>query len=1124
MNSSDVKVWQEEVIIPTYGIGKPDKNPMFFEKRIYQGSSGVVYPNAVIEKIEDEKKDKTYQGLFLENRYLKVMILPELGGRIQMAYDKIKERHFVYYNQVIKPALVGLTGPWISGGIEFNWPQHHRPSTFEAIDYDTSENSDGSKTVWVNEVERMFGTKGLVGFTLHPDKAYIEIKAKLLNRTPLPQTFLWWANPAVKVNDDYQSIFPPDVNAVFDHGKRDVSSFPIAKGVYYKVDYSPGTDISRYKNIPVPTSYMAINSDYDFMGGYEHDTKGGLLHVANHHVSPGKKQWTWGHSDFGQAWDRNLTDEDGPYIELMTGVFTDNQPDFTWLMPYEEKTFTQYFLPYRELGQVKNATKDILITINVEDRKLHFKIMVTSAQPACKIILSISGKHRYNNHVDLQPENIFEDFIALDADFNDKNLVFQVLNKEGRELIRYQPSHNKLNEMPEAAKPALIPQEVKSNEQLFLIGQHLEQYRHATFSPVPYYQEALKRDAADLRNNNALGLWYLRKGQFTKAEPYFKSAIATSIGRNPNPYDSEPYYNLGLCLKYQDKINEAYTSFYKATWSKAWQDTAFFSIAQIDVSRLDYHLAIEHIDHALNRNMGNSKAWALKTTVLRYLEDYDKALQVCSVSLEKDRFNLGVRFERYLINETLGNVDQANLDLDELLTLSRGTEHNLMEYAIDYAAAGLFREAGRFLKLAERNENTSPMVFYYLAWFSAQSGTIEIATRYLELASKANSYLCFPNKLTDIKVLEYAIANQTLDAKAPYYLGNLWYDKRQYDEAIKKWELSVAIDDQFPTAHRNLGIAYFNKLNDPNAALVAFQKAFNLDKTDARVLMELDQLYKRLNYAPAQRLKFLEDHLETVVQRDDLYLERLSIYNFIGQHQMAYDLIISRQFHPWEGGEGKVSGQYLYALTELAKAYILQAKYEHAVSLLQKAQKYPHSLGEGKLHGAAENDIFYWLGICYERLGEANKSEKEYQDHAAENYQKATEGSSVLMAAMFYNDQQPDKIFYQGLAWRKLGEDGKANAIFEDLVSYGEKHQNDDVVLDYFAVSLPNLLIFDDDLNVRNKIHCWYMAALGQAGLGKKESAVETFNAIIDLDAMHFGAKSHLLLLTTDNLDKLAIA
>ena len=361
MPTSEVHIWQETVLIPTYGIGEPDRNPMFFENRVYQGSSGAVYPHPIIDKIYDTKTERPYVGLFLENEYLKIMILPELGGRVQLAYDKLAQRHFVYHNQVIKPALVGLTGPWISGGIEFNWPQHHRPSTFSPIDYRLEEHADGSKTVWVNEIERMFHTKGMAGFTLHPGRAYLEIKAQLYNRTSLPQTFLWWANPAVRVNDNYQSVFPPDVNAVFDHGKRDVSAFPIATGTYYKVDYAPGTDISRYRNIPVPTSYMAINSAYDFVGGYEHDAQAGLLHVADHHVSPGKKQWTWGHGDFGRAWDRNLTDEDGPYIELMTGLFTDNQPDFSWLMPYEEKSFTQYFLPYRALGVVKNATQDVLL-------------------------------------------------------------------------------------------------------------------------------------------------------------------------------------------------------------------------------------------------------------------------------------------------------------------------------------------------------------------------------------------------------------------------------------------------------------------------------------------------------------------------------------------------------------------------------------------------------------------------------------------------------------------------------------------------------------------------------------------------------------------------------------------
>lgn len=1103
MKKSYVNVWEEQVTIPTYGIGKADKNPMFFEKRIYQGSSGAVYPNPIIEKIFDEKEDKLYKGLFLENEYLKIMVLPELGGRIQMAYDKIKERHFIYYNQVIKPALVGLTGPWISGGIEFNWPQHHRPSTFDPIDFKIEENADGSKTVWVNEVEQMFHTKGMAGFTLHPDKAYIEIKAKLFNRSALPQTFLWWANPAVKVNDDYQSVFPPDVNAVFDHGKRDVSAFPIATGTYYKVDYAPGTDISMYKNIPVPTSYMAINSDYDFVGGYEHDSQAGLLHVADHHVSPGKKQWTWGHSDFGQAWDRNLTDEDGPYIELMTGMFTDNQPDFTWLMPNEEKSFSQYFLPYRELGLVKNATKDILLAINKDGNKVLLKIYVTSVQKAVNITLSYKGQPLFKDQVSIDPKKIYTEEFFIDAAVSEDQLLLVITaSGSGKELIRYEPALNKKNNIPEPAKPALAPAEIENNEQLFLTGQHLEQYRHATYSPVPYYEKALQRDPGDLRNNNALGLWYLRRGQFSKSEAYFRKAVATSTQRNPNPYDSEPYYNLGLCLKFMDKTDEAYGAFYKATWSRAWKDSGYFAVAQIDILRGDLELALDHLNLAIDCNANNSKAYVLKAAAYRGLGQFENAVTISRYALARDPFNLGALFEIAMASQSLSNPDQQQEALNELLSLSRGYAQNFIAYALDYAAAGLYTEATALLTHAVKGPGTSPLVYYYLGWFNHHLNHAVQAINWLKEAAQADSYLCFPNRLEEIKVLKLGMELNPSDAKAPYYLGNLFYDKRQYEDAIACWELSAALDDSFPTTLRNLGIAFFNKLNDPEKALLYFEKAFALDKRDGRILMELDQLYKRLNRSPEERLRFIEENLTVALDRDDVYLERITILNFMGEYEKALDLIRKRQFHPWEGGEGKVSGQYVYSLVQLAKKRLTGGDFSTAVSLLEEAQDYPHSLGEGKLFGAQENELFYWLGCVYEAW-ESTAAAKDF-------FLKATIGLDEPSAAQFYNDQQPDQIFYQGMAWKKTGEKEKATAIFDKLVKYADQHGNDEVKIDYFAVSLPNLLIFEDDLDSRNKAHCYFIRGLGYLGLENVEAAVTAFSEVLLLDATHLGAKTHL--------------
>ena len=1103
MNSSvAVKVWEDKVTIPTYEVGKPEANPMFFEKRVYQGSSGVVYPNPVIEKIFDEKVDKEYIALYLENKYIKIMVLPELGGRIQMAYDKIKNRHFIYYNQVIKPALVGLTGPWISGGIEFNWPQHHRPSTFSPVDFKIEENVDGSKTIWVNEIDQMFHTKGMAGFTLHPEKAYIEIKAKLFNRSNLPQTFLWWANPAVKVNDDYQSVFPSDVNAVFDHGKRDVSTFPIAKGTYYKVDYSPGTDISRYKNIPVPTSYMAINSEYDFVGGYEHDTQAGLLHVANHHVSPGKKQWTWGNSDFGIAWDRNLTDEDGPYIELMTGMFTDNQPDFTWIMPNEEKSFTQYFLPYRELGLVKNASKDILLAMELKGDDVELKVFATSVINNVTIQLLANFEIVLDEKIDLSPEKVYAKIVKLSINIKEENLIVLIRNHAGRELLRFEPASNKKNNLPEAAKPALKPEEIDNNEQLFLTAQHLEQYRHATYLPVPYYEKALAIDPRDIRCNNALGLWYLRRGQFKKSEPYFLRAVATISQRNPNPYDSEPYYNLGLCLKYLNRLDEAYKNFYKASWGNAWKDTGYFAVAQIDIYRGDFQLALAHINQSLDRNANNSKAYVLKAVALRKLKNTHAAIEVLELAIQKDPFNLAAIFEKAICFGIQNQLAKKDESLKYLMVISRSDEQNFITYAIDYAAAGLFSDALELLSHINAKKDINPLIYYYSAWLNNKLNHLEETTKWLEIAAKANSYLCFPNRLEEVELFETAIALNPNDAKAPYYLGNLFYDKRQYQEAINYWELAVKLDQSFPTAYRNLGIAYFNKLKNPLKALKYFEKAFSLNTNDARVLMEFDQLHKKLNTSPLERLQFLETHLKVVLQRDDLYLERISLLNFLGDYENALNLINQKQFHPWEGGEGKVSAQYIYSLVEIAKIKIENGQFYEAIECLESAQIYPHNLGEGKLFGTQENDIFYFLGCAYEGLLQPEKAKYFLE--------KSTVGLAEPSAAMFYNDQQPDKIFYQGLSWQKLGNDAKANQIFRKLVKYGIEHRLDEVKVDYFAVSLPNLLIFDDDLNLRNKIHCMFIEGLGYLGLKQLDNAKVLFEDILNLNTEHLGAKTHL--------------
>ena len=1084
----EARAWREQVVIPTYPIGDEEKNPIFLEKRVYQGSSGSVYPYPVVEKISDDKVDKTYNAYFLENYYIKIMILPELGGRVQMAYDKIHKRHFVYFNEVIKPALVGLTGPWISGGIEFNWPQHHRPSTFLPVDAQIEQNEDGSITVWCSEVERMCRTKGAQGFTIYPDKAYLAIKVRLYNRTPFPQTFLWWANPAVVVNDHYYSVFPPDVNAVFDHGKRAVTEFPISHGVYYKYDYAPGTDISRYKNIPVPTSYMAVLSKFDFVGGYEEHVHGGLLHVANHHVSPGKKQWTWGNGDFGQAWDRNLTDNNGPYIELMTGVYCDNQPDFSWLQPYEEKSWTQYFMPYSQVGYVRNANKDVLLGFEVKDSKAALKVYGTGEENLHIVVMNTSGTVLMDETTIVSPEVVFEKEISV-ADSTPDNYIVKIFNTQEKCVLQYQPHTKTDRAIPDPAKPAKEPKDIASQEQLYLTGLHLEQYRHATYNPMDYYLEALRREPGDIRCNNAMGLLLLRKGQFQKAETYLRKAIETLTERNPNPYDGEPYYNLGICLKWQGRTDEAYDALFKSTWNAAQQDSAYFSIAQIDVMRGDYEMALENIEHSLCKNWHSLKARQLKTTILRKLGRVDDALQFVNDSLQIDSFNIGCLWEKYILTQ-----DSSIIDI--IRTNMRGTAHDYIEYALDFMGAGLWKEASELLHLyTDKTSNIYPTVMYALGYIEEMQGNLAEAKSLYQQAEQCNPAYCFPNRPEEVILFSHAIALNPNGAKAYYYLGNFYYSQRQYTDAIAAWEKSAELDDTYPTVLRNLALAYYNKCNDKQHALRMMEKAFQLDQTDSRVFMELYQLYKKMGYNYQTRLQCLTEHFNLTQERDDLMIEYVQLHNQLGMYLEAQKIIAGRKFHPWEGGEGKITGQYTICYRELSKQALTQGNYQEALDLLSKTDSYPHNLGEGKLITMQENDLDYYKGLAYKALGQ--------EDKAHEYFLSATKGDSEPHQAFYYNDSQPDKIYYQALAWKQLGDNKHAEELFERLLQHGKEHLNDVCKIDYFAVSLPELAIWDDDLNVRNQIHCHFVIGLGYLGKGDLQHAREELQKVLNLDINH---------------------
>jgi tetratricopeptide (TPR) repeat protein len=1095
--TGSVKAWIDPVVIPTYEPMPPDRNPMFLETRVYQGSSGEVYPLPFIDRISTERRDRAWQAVHLENEYLRLVVLPEIGGRIHVGLDKTNGYDFFYRQNVIKPALVGLAGPWISGGVEFNWPQHHRPATFMPVHFEIEEHEDGSKTIWCGDHDPMNRMNGMHGVCLYPGRAYVEVKVRLYNRTQFTQTFLWWANAATRVHEKYESVFPADVRFVVDHAKRAMSEFPLCSGHYYGVDYGgratngvpleerpkmfappgdyPPNDLSWYANIPVPTSYMAVGSKEDFFGGYDHAREAGVIHVANHRIAPGKKQWTWGNHDFGYAWDRNLTDADGPYIELMAGVYTDNQPDFSFLAPGETKTFSQYWYPIQRIGPPQKASIDAAIRLTQQGGELRAGICVTRPAKGANIRFDWHGKVFAQRSRDLIPGEPAIENVAVPEGTPGTEVGITVTTREGRKLVSFEPEAEGRMEMPAPAAEPPPPKKAKSLEDLYLTGLHLEQYRHATRYPEPYWREALRRDSDDSRSNNATGLWHLRRGEFVEAKERFERAIAKVTQYNSNPRDGEPYYNLGLTLCYLGEEDRAYAVFYKAAWSYAWRSASYHAIAELDARRCEWEMALEHLKLALRTNADLLAARNLAALVLRRLRREAEAEKMIRGTLELNPLDF---WAKQLAGDELQCDNQIRLDI-----------------AFDCARAGFYDEASQILGRAdyEVEDGSVPIILYALAYCRSQLNDHTEAQNFFRRASEADPKYCFPSRLDELIVLERALEVNPADGRAAYYLGNLLYDRRRHREAISLWERAARLHPEFPTVWRNLGISYFNVFGDAGKSRSAFEEAFRADPNDARVLYERDQLWKRTSTKPWDRLKELEDHLELVDLRDDLSVELAALYNLTDQPEKARALLTTRAFQPWEGGEGLALGQHVRTHLALGRRALLDGRTQEAIGYFKAALTSPQNLGEAKHLLANQSNIHYWLGFAYQVIGEEELARNWWLKAASK-----TEDFQEMSVKRF-----SEMTYYTAMALKRLGEEAKAQELFDKLLVYAKQLARQRAEIDYFATSLPMLLLFHEDLEKRKNLAAAFLEAQAALGQGRKRRATQLLTRILETDPNH---------------------
>nr|HPM80293.1 DUF5107 domain-containing protein [Candidatus Anammoximicrobium sp.] len=546
---AEVNVVETTVSLPTYPPGPCDKNPVFYTGRVYQGAQGRVYPYPLQDVLHDEKVDRKYTALLLENEYLKMSLLPEVGGRLFSFTDKDTGFEIFYRQSVIKPALIGMLGAWTSGGVEWNFPHHHRATSFLPVDYTLTANADGSKTVWIGETELRQRMKWSIGLTMRPGRSYLEADCRFMNRQSYIESMLYWANVSVHCGPDYQVLFPPSVRVGADHHKTYFTPFPMGRPA---VAIDEIADLSWWKNFTTDhRSIFAVDPDNDFLAGYDHGRQMGTAHVANHHIVCGKKFFLWGNNPGGFVWDKVLTDHDGPYLELMVGAYSDNQPDYSWIAPHETRTCKQYWYPIKKIGGVKCATLDAAINLQ---RRAPDKVLLgfnTTAQVRRAKVLLNYGPKSFSEIIDIDPNTPYVKEIPIDAGVEDHQITGILLAPDGRELVRYTPVVVEDQPLPEPAENPKPPAEYKTVEELYLVGLRLEQFHNGIVDPLPYYEEALRRDPSDLRVNTVLGIRLAKQAKLADAEQHLRRAVARTTRNHTRAKDVEPHYYLGVVLEQQ---------------------------------------------------------------------------------------------------------------------------------------------------------------------------------------------------------------------------------------------------------------------------------------------------------------------------------------------------------------------------------------------------------------------------------------------------------------------------------------------------------------------------------------------------------------------------------------------
>lgn len=1087
----NVEISKEIITIPSYEVKRPEILPRFYEGKCHQGVQRRIYPYAMDDNLTTNKRDQDYHLIRAQNEYIDIGVIPELGGRIYYAEDKTNKYNWIFRNNVIKPSLVGMVGKWMSGSFAWSWPHHHGPSTLEPMDSKIIENENGSKTICIGVTDKRHRMRALVSYTIYPGSSIMEMYIHPMNRTPVANSFLFWINPATHVDETYQVIYPPSVQYITYHHKRDITAWPVADCRFNDFEYE-GMDLGMWKNTFVPSSIFAMNLRDDYYGGYDHGKGAGTVWVGNHHVSSAK-YWTDGNNEAGVRIWKHHTDEDGRNNELMVGFYSDNQPDYSWIQPYEAKSGTMIWFPIRELDGLKFANRSGALNLEVaSDRSIKVRMNATTHHDKATVVLRGKDQVIFKQTVCISPDRPYKADIPLPSGMAELDLDLALFDENDKVLLSYKPAeHQTKFPRPEPMKALDPPDKMKTVEELYLAGLRLNQFYNGGLDAMPYYEEALKRDPGDFRVNTQLGILNTKAFNWVKAEKHLQIAVDRVTSNYTKPKDGEGLYYLALVQRAQGKMVEAYDNFYRSSWSYAWVAPSFYQLAEMDCIQGDHSKALEHLEKSLVANSENLNALNLKAIILRIMNDPQSAKDQIVRNLEINPLDHQALNELHLLDSVMGNKEQASHSYDEFVTSLRDWVESYLELAVEYGNCAFYKEAVDVLQIIEKKGSKYPLVYYYLGYYWSKLGDVKKSLEFYKKASTIPYDYCFPYRSEDVDILKHAMKSNPEDSYAPYYLGNLLYEQ-QPEKAIEVWEQSRKIDDTFYIVHRNLGLAYKEVLKDYKKAEQSMMKAISCNGNESRLLFELDNL-NGLNKVPSnEKCEFLKRNIDTVMKRDETLIRLATRLVEDSKYDEALKLLTTNTIIGEFEGVVEMQNAFINAYTLRSLEYLARQDYDNALKDLGSALAYPIRL----IGRARHAQFLYLMSKVHTKSGNQKKAEDLLKQTLAIN----------IEAGGPYREY----FYYKGLALRELDRKEEANQLFRNMLKDAQDEKEDRSI--FFT-------IFEAAQTPEEKtIMNHYLAGLAYEGLEDKDKAKVEFSAVLEMNPGHVWSRQHLKALSSTSL------